>query len=169
MSAPVDNALQTVPTAKSVRMSAIRKLYEIWGAPLDLLQQAWCLKGRRVFEDAVEQSWQRAVGTGALLMKLSRSLEGQLDRFDAESAQMQVDEKSARALAAFAKTIESLADLEAKFRQETESRVAQDRHAAASQRETSEGLAETRSQELDRRLAQLVAKFGNQRDVEGEP
>ncbi|MEO0546356.1 MAG: hypothetical protein AAF035_05360 [Pseudomonadota bacterium] len=150
-------------------MSAIRKLYEIWGAPLDLLQQAWCLKGRRVFEDAVGQSWQRAVGTGALLMKLSRSLEGQLDRFDAESAQMQVDEKSARALAAFAKTIESLADLEAKFRQETESRIAQDKHAKAAEQRTDEGFAETRSQELDRRLAQLVAKFGNQRNLAGEP
>ena len=131
-------------------MGAIRKLYEIWGAPLGLLQQAWCLRGRKVFETAVDQGWQRAVGTGALLMKLSRSLEAQLDRFDAESRDSVVDEKSARALAAFAKTIESLAELEAKFRQDTENRVAQDRHNGPADRETG---GQARSEDLDRRFA----------------
>ncbi|MEO1399058.1 MAG: hypothetical protein AAFU56_09370, partial [Pseudomonadota bacterium] len=152
-------------TSATIRMGAIRKLYEIWGAPLDLLQQAWCLRGQTVFESAIAQGWQRAVGTGALLMKLSRSLEVQLDRFDAESRDSVVDEKSARALAAFAKTIESLADLEAKFRQDTESRVAQHRQDGAASDE--DGPSRTRSEDLDRRLAQLVAKYGFEGGVAG--
>jgi len=147
-------------------MSSIRKLYEIWGAPLDLLQHAWCVRGRTVFETAVEQGWQRAVGTGALLMKLSQSLETQLDRFDTEISNANVDEKSARALAALAKTVETLADLEVKFRQNAENRVAQTAPTPSAGQGDRQTGYETRSLELDRRLAQLVAKHGVEGDLE---
>ncbi|MEL6946793.1 MAG: hypothetical protein AAFO73_04075 [Pseudomonadota bacterium] len=151
-------AARTRQENEGKRLSAVRTLYESWGAPLDLLQLVFSTTGSRVFDQAKNEGWTNAIASGALLTKLANILDSQLERFGRDCSTALIDEKSARALSAFAKTVESLSELEQKFRAEANAILSGSTASGDTAAGRGDSYAE-RSAELDRRLAQLVARY----------
>ena len=88
---------------------ALRIMHEEYGVPLDVLKPLAICEDRH-FETATA-GWRFGASSRTMLTRMSAVAERQLAHFQ-NSAEAQCDEKSARALAVMAKTLETIANIE---------------------------------------------------------
>ncbi len=136
------------------KREAARELVEGWGVPLHLLSQFSGLSEATLERCAAMENWQAEVSIREIKTRLVQQFEAMMDQLAQGNADAGFDEKRVRALAAMAKTGETIAALSI--------RAAHDKQTGSSEKgkklaEPKSGLGSEDTLALDKQLESLIA------------
>ncbi len=141
--------------AALAKRTALRRLYEDFAAPIDLLADAGGLTPLFLEQLSQSKGWRASPSAEAMKSQLGRAMERLLhDALDgADEAQL---EKRSRAFAVMAKTLETVADLEDRIHKATGSE-------GAANADEHDPIGEGRSTKLVEQLEKLVGGLARSR------
>ncbi len=140
------------------KWEAVRALYEVWGAPIDLLCDACGVRLETLQERKVHGQWKQRDPAAAVYSRLSQVLLHQIEQLN-EMNEPENSDKHARALSLMSKSLESLATLGVRYGINIGEENS-NHHAGSSQPSTIAGPQRTFA--LDQKLARFLEEFGEE-------